>query len=85
MELMTSGAFAQASGLSRKALRLYDELGSARIGGPAGVEPRRYLGTVGGEPLQPGVGIGGDPDQVEPASSPPGWGRGPRHRRAAWP
>ena len=27
MELMTSGAFAQASGLSRKALRLYDELG----------------------------------------------------------
>ena len=26
MELMTSGAFAQASGLSRKALRLYDEL-----------------------------------------------------------
>jgi protein phosphatase len=27
VELMTSGAFAQASGLSRKALRLYDELG----------------------------------------------------------
>ena len=27
MELMTSGAFARASGLSRKALRLYDELG----------------------------------------------------------
>jgi len=25
--LMTSGAFARASGLSRKALRLYDELG----------------------------------------------------------
>ena len=27
MELMTSGAFARASGLSRKALRLYEELG----------------------------------------------------------
>jgi hypothetical protein len=27
MELMTSGAFARASRLSRKALRLYDELG----------------------------------------------------------
>jgi len=27
VELMTSGAFARASGLSRKALRLYDELG----------------------------------------------------------
>jgi len=27
VELMTSGVFAQASGLSRKALRLYDELG----------------------------------------------------------
>ena len=35
MELMTSGAFARASGLSRKALRLYDELGllhPARVG-----------------------------------------------------
>jgi PPM family protein phosphatase len=43
MELMTSGAFARASGLSRKALRLYDELGLLR---PAEVDPvsqyRRY-------------------------------------------
>ncbi len=30
MELMTSGEFARASGLSRKALRLYDELGLLR-------------------------------------------------------
>jgi DNA-binding transcriptional MerR regulator len=30
VELMTSGAFARASGLSRKALRLYDELGLPR-------------------------------------------------------
>jgi len=30
MELMTSGAFARASGLSRKALRLYEELGLLR-------------------------------------------------------
>jgi len=41
--LMTSGAFARASGLSRKALRLYDELGLLR---PAQVDPvsqyRRY-------------------------------------------
>ena len=41
--LMTSGAFASASGLSRKALRLYDELGLLR---PALVDPvsqyRRY-------------------------------------------
>lgn len=36
MELMTSGAFARASGLSRKALRLYDELGLLR---PVGVAP----------------------------------------------
>ena len=40
---MTSGAFARASGLSRKALRLYDELGLLR---PAEVDPdsqyRRY-------------------------------------------
>ena len=36
MELMTSGAFARASGLSRKALRLYDELGLLR---PARVDP----------------------------------------------
>src|SRR5205085_12351248 len=33
---MTSGAFAQASGLSRKALRLYDELGLLH---PARVDP----------------------------------------------
>src|SRR3984957_21091132 len=33
---MTSGAFARASGLSRKALRLYDELGLLR---PAQVDP----------------------------------------------
>ena len=43
MELMTSGAFARASGLSRKALRLYDELGLLC---PAEVDPvsqyRRY-------------------------------------------
>jgi protein phosphatase len=43
VELMTSGAFARASGLSRKALRLYDELGLLR---PAQVDPvsqyRRY-------------------------------------------
>ena len=43
MELMTSGAFARASGLSRKALRLYNELGLLR---PAEVDPvsqyRRY-------------------------------------------
>ena len=36
MELMTSGAFARASGLSRKALRLYDELGLLH---PAQVDP----------------------------------------------
>jgi serine/threonine protein phosphatase PrpC len=36
VELMTSGAFARASGLSRKALRLYDELGLLR---PAEVDP----------------------------------------------
>jgi DNA-binding transcriptional MerR regulator len=30
MEFMTSGAFARASGLSRKALRLYEELGLLR-------------------------------------------------------
>ena len=36
MELMTSGAFARASGLSRKALRLYDELGLLR---PVEVDP----------------------------------------------
>ena len=36
MELMTSGAFAQASGLSRKALRLYDQLGLLH---PARVDP----------------------------------------------
>ncbi len=43
MELMTSGSFARASGLSRKALRLYDDLGLLR---PAEVDPvsqyRRY-------------------------------------------
>ena len=43
MEPMTSGAFARASGLSRKALRLYDELGLLC---PAEVDPvsqyRRY-------------------------------------------
>jgi PPM family protein phosphatase len=36
VDLMTSGAFAQASGLSRKALRLYDELGLLH---PARVDP----------------------------------------------
>jgi len=36
VELMTSGAFAEASGLSRKALRLYDELGLLH---PARVDP----------------------------------------------
>jgi DNA-binding transcriptional MerR regulator len=36
VELMTSGAFARASGLSRKALRLYDELGLLH---PAQVDP----------------------------------------------
>ena len=36
MELMTSGAFARASGLSRTALRLYDELGLLY---PARVDP----------------------------------------------
>jgi protein phosphatase len=36
VELMTSGAFARASGLSRKALRLYDELGLLR---PVRVDP----------------------------------------------
>jgi PPM family protein phosphatase len=36
VELMTSGAFARASRLSRKALRLYDELGLLR---PARVDP----------------------------------------------
>jgi serine/threonine protein phosphatase PrpC len=43
VKLMTSGAFARASGLSRKALRLYDELGLLH---PAQVDPesqyRRY-------------------------------------------
>jgi PPM family protein phosphatase len=37
VELMTSGAFARASGLSRKALRLYDELGLLH---PARVDPQ---------------------------------------------
>ena len=36
MDLMTSGAFARASGLSRKALRLYDELDLLR---PVRVDP----------------------------------------------
>jgi PPM family protein phosphatase len=36
MELMASGASARASGLSRKALRLYDELGLLR---PVTVDP----------------------------------------------
>jgi PPM family protein phosphatase len=36
VELMTSGEFARASGLSRKALRLYDELGLLR---PVRVDP----------------------------------------------
>jgi PPM family protein phosphatase len=36
VELITSGAFARASGLSRKALRLYDELGLLR---PVRVDP----------------------------------------------
>jgi PPM family protein phosphatase len=36
LKLMTSGAFARASGLSRKALRLYDQLGLLR---PAQVDP----------------------------------------------
>ncbi len=36
MELMTSGEFARASGLSRKALRLYDELDLLR---PAAIDP----------------------------------------------
>ena len=36
MELMTSGAFARASRLSRKALRLYDELGLLR---PVRIDP----------------------------------------------
>jgi PPM family protein phosphatase len=36
VKLMTSGEFARASGLSRKALRLYDELDLLR---PAGVDP----------------------------------------------
>jgi serine/threonine protein phosphatase PrpC/DNA-binding transcriptional MerR regulator len=36
VELMSSGDFARASGLSRKALRLYDELGLLR---PAAVDP----------------------------------------------
>lgn len=30
MDLLTTGAFAQASGLTRKALRLYDDLGLLR-------------------------------------------------------
>jgi PPM family protein phosphatase len=37
VELITSGAFARASGLSRKALRLYDELGLLH---PARVDPQ---------------------------------------------
>ena len=37
MALMSSGEFAQASGLSRKALRLYDELGLLT---PVRVDPR---------------------------------------------
>src|ERR1700684_3181314 len=52
MELMTSGAFARASGLSRKALRLYEELGllrpvqvdqasQYRVVAPAGYAARR--------------------------------------------
>ena len=51
MELMTSGAFAQASGLSRKALRLYDELGLLH---PARVDPETLYRFY-------------DPDQLEQA------------------
>lgn len=47
MELLSSGDFARASGLSRKALRLYDELGLLR---PASVDP--YTGYRGYEPGQ---------------------------------
>lgn len=43
MELMTSGAFARASGLSRKALRLYDELGLLR---PVQTDPGRATGAT---------------------------------------
>ena len=43
VELMTSGAFARASGLSRKALRLYDELGLLH---PARVDPPRCTGST---------------------------------------
>ena len=47
MELMSSGDFARASGLSRKALRLYDDLGLLR---PASVDP--YTGYRGYRPDQ---------------------------------
>ena len=47
MELLSSGDFARASGLSRKALRLYDELGLLR---PAKVDP--FTGYRGYEPGQ---------------------------------
>jgi len=48
VELMSSGAFARASGLSRKALRLYDELG---LLSPARVDP--HSGYRFYEPPQP--------------------------------
>lgn len=51
MELMTSGVFARASGLSRKALRLYDELGLLH---PARVDPATLYRLY-------------DPDQLEQA------------------
>ena len=47
MELMSSGDFARVSGLSRKALRLYDDLGLLR---PARVD--RYTGYRGYQPEQ---------------------------------
>jgi protein phosphatase len=47
VELLSSGDFARASGLSRKALRLYDELGLLK---PASVDP--YTGYRGYAPGQ---------------------------------
>lgn len=43
MDLLTIGAFAKASGLSPKALRLYDELGLLR---PARVDPETAVRSL---------------------------------------
>jgi len=69
--LLTIGAFARASRLSPKALRLYDELGLLR---PAEVDP------ASGYRLQSGPGIGISPDPAAGALAP-----GSMVRAGTWP